>query len=193
MGEAVRRAIDAVAHGATLGEIAEVLAGREAARPEATPLRITRLAESFERLRREVEEKFAAEKRRVRIFLANMGPIPQHKPRADFARGFFEVAGFEMIGNEGFPGVEAAAEAALASGAQVVVICSTDATYPDYVSELTRRVKAAKPETTVIVAGKQAAEATATFDAAGVDDYIHVRANCYEINRKLHEKYKVTK
>ena len=192
-GDAVDLAVDAVVGGATLGQLFEVLAGREAARQEATPLRITRLAESFERLRREVEEKFAAEKRRVRIFLANIGPIPQHKPRADFARGFFEVAGFEMIGNEGFPGVEAAAEAALASGAQVVVICSTDATYPDYVPELTRRVKAAKPETTVIVAGKQAAEATATFDAAGVDDYIHVRANCYEINRKLHEKYKVTK
>jgi methylmalonyl-CoA mutase len=188
-GNAVERAIDAATHGATLGEIAEVLAGREAARPEARALKITRLAESFERLRREVEEKFAAEGRRVRIFLANMGPIPQHKPRADFSRGFFEVAGFEMIGNDGFENAEAAANAALASGAPVVVICSTDATYPDYVPDLTRRIKTARPETTVIVAGKQAAEITEVFNAAGVDDYIHVRANCFEINRKLHEKY----
>ncbi|MDR2788331.1 MAG: acyl-CoA mutase large subunit family protein [Candidatus Accumulibacter sp.] len=188
-GDALELAIDAVVGGATLGELFEVLARLDADRPAAPPLRIARLTESFERLRREVEKKFAEEGRRVRIFLANMGPIPQHKPRADFSRGFFEVAGFDVLGNEGFPTVEAAAEAVSASGAPVVVICSTDATYPDYVPELTRRVKAARPEVTVIVAGKQSPEATEAFNAAGVDDYIHVRANCYEINRKLHEKY----
>ena len=84
---------------------------------------------------------------------------------------------------------EEAADAALASGAPVVVICSTDATYPDYVPTIAQRIKAAKPDITVIVAGKQPAEVTETFNAAGVDDYIHVRANCYEINKKLQEKY----
>ena len=33
----------------------------------------------------------------VKVFLANMGPIPQHKPRADFSTGFFEVGAFEVI------------------------------------------------------------------------------------------------
>ena len=37
-----------------------------------------------------------------RIFLANMGPIPDHKPRATFAAGFFEAGGIETIGNDGF-------------------------------------------------------------------------------------------
>ena len=188
-GDAVDPAIDAVANGATLGNIFEVLAALDAGRPSATPLKITRLAESFECLRQRVETKFAEEGRKIRIFLANMGPVPQHKPRADFSRGFFEVAGFEVIGNEGFETADAAAEAALASGAPVIVICSTDATYPDYVSALTQRVKGEKPEITVIVAGRQSPEATEAFNAAGVDDYIHVRANCFEINRKLHDKY----
>jgi methylmalonyl-CoA mutase len=188
-GDAVDLAVEAVAGGATLGQLFEVLASLDASWPEAAPLGIARRAESFERLRREVETKFVEKGRRVRVFLANMGPIPQHKPRADFSRGFFEVAGFEMIGNEGFENAEAAAEAAFAAAAPVVVICSTDATYPDYVPDLTRRIKAARPEVTVIVAGKQSPEATEAFDAAGVDDYIHVRANCLEINRKLHDKY----
>ncbi|MDR1934653.1 MAG: acyl-CoA mutase large subunit family protein [Candidatus Accumulibacter sp.] len=189
-GDALELAIDAVDSGATLGELFEVLAGldRDGERPAATPLKIMRRAESFERLRQQVESTFARTGKRLRVFLANMGPIPQHKPRADFSIGFFEVAGFEMLGNSGFETVDAAAGAALASGAPVVVICSTDATYPDYVPDLTRRVKAAKPETTVIVAGKQPPEVTEAFNAAGVDDYIHVRANCYEINRKLYEK-----
>ncbi|MDR1462750.1 MAG: acyl-CoA mutase large subunit family protein [Azoarcus sp.] len=188
-GDAVERAIDAVVSGATLGEIFEVLAALDLERPSAPSLKIARLAESFERLRQQVEATYAADGRRVRIFLANLGPIPQHKPRADFSRGFFEVAGFEVLGNDGFETADAAAEAALASGAPVVVICSTDATYPDHVPALTRRVKAAKPEITVIVAGRQPPEVVETFNAAGVDDYIHVRANCFEINRKLHDKY----
>ena len=188
-GDAVELAIDAVANGASLGEVFEVLATRDGDRPTAPQLRITRLAESFERLRRQVEAKFSADGVRVQIFLANMGPIPQHKPRADFARGFFEVAGFDVVGNDGFETADAAADAALASGAPVVVICSTDATYPDYVPALAARIKAAKPEMTVIVAGKQPPDVTEAFNAAGVDDYIHVRANCFELNKKLHEKY----
>jgi methylmalonyl-CoA mutase len=188
-GDALESAIDAVAGGATLGELFRALTGLDADRPSAPPLKITRLAESFERLRRRVEAKFAEEGRKVRVFLANMGPIPQHKPRADFSRGFFEVAGFDVLGNEGFETAEAAADAALASGAQVVVVCSTDATYPDYVPALAARVKAEKPETTIIVAGRQSPEATEAFNAAGVDDYIHVRANCFEINKKLYDKY----
>ena len=188
-GDAVELAIDAVANGASLGEVFEVLATRDGDRPSAPQLKITRLAESFERLRQQVEAKFSADGVRVQIFLANMGPIPQHKPRADFARGFFEVAGFDVVGNDGFETADAAADAALASGAPVVVICSTDATYPDYVPALAARIKAAKPEMTVIVAGKQPPDVTEAFNAAGVDDYIHVRANCFELNKKLHEKY----
>lgn len=187
--DAVELAMEAIGSGATLGDLFEVLAGLDADRPTVKPLRITRLAEPFEHLRQRVETKFAREGRRVRVFLANMGPIPQHKPRADFSRGFFEVAGFEVIGNDGFDTAEAAAEAALAAGAPVVVVCSTDATYPEYVPPIVARIKAKNPGTTVIVAGKQSPEVTETFTAAGVDDYIHIRANCFEINSKLHENY----
>lgn len=182
-------AIEAVCAGATLGDLAEVLASLDADRPSAPRLAVSRLAESFERLRQQVEAGAASGGGRLRIFLANMGPIPQHKPRADFASGFFEVAGFEVLRNAGFETAETAADAALASGAPVVVICSTDATYPDYVPQLTARIKAVSPATTVIVAGKQPPEVTEAFNSAGVDDYIHVRANCYAINKKLYEKY----
>ena len=52
-----------------------------------------------------------------------MGPIPQHKPRADFSTGFFEVAAFEVIKNDGHETTADAAKAARESGADVVVIC----------------------------------------------------------------------
>jgi len=184
-GKAVEAAVAAIEGGATLGELSDAIAELDKTRETVNALCIHRASEAFEILRKNTENSA----NKLKIFLANMGPIPQHKPRADFSCGFFEVAGFEMLNNNGFETADAAADAALASGAPVVVICSTDATYPDYVPAVVTRIKAAKPEVTVIVAGKQAADVEKEFVAKGVDDFIHVRANCYEINKKLQEKY----
>lgn len=42
-----------------------------------------------------------------------MGPIPQHKARADFVTSFMQVAAFEVVTNNGFPTVEEVVKAAL--------------------------------------------------------------------------------
>ena len=53
-----------------------------------------RAAEPFEALRAKSDEYLSENGHRPRIFLANIGPLPNHKPRADFTVGFFEVGGF---------------------------------------------------------------------------------------------------
>ena len=146
----------------------------------APKLEQVRAAEPFEKMRNAV---WAAEKR-PQIFLANMGPVRQHKARADFSTGFFDVGGFEILSNAGFKDVPAAAEAALASGAEIVVICSTDDTYPEIVPALTQAIKAAKPQTQVVLAGYPT-EYVEAFKAAGVDEFIHIKANCYAVNKAL--------
>jgi methylmalonyl-CoA mutase len=186
---AMDAAIEAIQNGATLSELFEIVADLGDERLAVRPLKISRAAKTFEILRTHMDQFLDKTGKRLQIFLANMGPIPQHKPRADFTCGFFEVSGFEMLNNSGFESSEAAADAALASGASIIVICSTDATYPDYVPAVVSRIKEAKPEATVMVAGKQSADIEKSFIAAGVDDFIHVRANCYELNKKLQEKY----
>jgi methylmalonyl-CoA mutase len=127
----VETAIAAAAAGATLGELTRALRVHDGARPTITPVALARAAEPFEALRarsRAVRER--AGERATRVFLANLGPPRQHKARADFAQAFFEVGGFQVVANNGFPTPEAAAAAALESGAAAVVICSTDETYP---------------------------------------------------------------
>jgi methylmalonyl-CoA mutase len=119
--------------------------------------------------------------------MANIGPIPQHKPRADFSTGFLEVGGFEMIKNNGFATADEAAKAAVESGAPMVIICSTDDTYPDVVPSITRQVKEANPNAQVILAGYPADQIEA-HKAAGVDEFIHLRANCYETLVRLQKK-----
>ena len=140
-------------------------------------LPIQRGAEPFENLRAAVS---ASDKRKV--FLANMGPLRQHKARADFSTGFFQPGGFEVLENRGFQTVDEAAAAATASGAPVVVICSTDDTYPEIVPALAGKLKAANPATCIIVAGFPKDHIDA-FKQAGVDEFIHIRANCFEVLR----------
>lgn len=185
--EQVEAAIEAAAAGATLSELARTLWAKSEADPAITPLQMHRVSELFEELRKAAEAYKARTGKRPQIFMANMGPIPQHKPRADFSMGFFEVGGFEMLKNNGFATVDEAAAAALASGAPVVVICSTDDTYPELVPPLTQQLKAANANIRVILAGYPK-EQVESFKAAGIDEFIHVRANCYAILSSLQQE-----
>ena len=79
------------------------------------------------------------------------------------------------------PSTEEAAEAAVKSGALVAIICSTDDTYPELVPPLAKKIKADKPEMVVMLAGAPAPEYEAIYREAGVQEFIHVRANCYAV------------
>ena len=56
---------------------------------------------------------------------------------------------------------------------------------PITVPELARKIKAAKPDTTVLLAGATAPEYKDAYLEAGVEDFIHVKANCYDILSKI--------
>ena len=186
----VTAAIAAAEAGATLPELMTSLA--KSATGEATTVTaITphRWSERFEALRKRTENYVKThDGANVRIFLANMGPIPQHKARADFTRGFLQVGAFDVLMNDGFKTVEEAAAAAKESGADACVICSTDATYPDIVPALAPKLHEALPDATVYLAGTAPADLLETYKNAGIDDYISVRANCYKILDFLQKK-----
>jgi methylmalonyl-CoA mutase len=116
-----------------------------------------------------------------------MGPIPQHKGRAEFATGFFGVGGFEVVSNDGFATPEEATNAARAAGAAIVVICSTDATYPELVPPLTKLLKTANPTVNVVLAGYPPDQIEA-HRAAGVDEFIHIRSDVYATLQQLLQK-----
>ena len=146
-----------------------------------------RWTEQFEALRVKTEEHTAKTGEKFKVFLANMGPLSQHKARADFTTGFMEVGGFEVLKNDGFDSIEAAAEAAIASGAQAAVICSTDDTYPDLVPPLARAIKAKAPHMLVLLAGLPAPEFKDAYTEAGMDDCIHIKADCLSMIRKIQQ------
>nr|VFK34872.1 MAG: methylmalonyl-CoA mutase [Candidatus Kentron sp. MB]VFK77014.1 MAG: methylmalonyl-CoA mutase [Candidatus Kentron sp. MB] len=186
--DVVETAIMAASAGATLGEIGKTLAAEDTFDTVMKPIRIHRGAEIYEALRQAAKDYEDKNGEPPKVFSANMGPIPQHKARADFSRGFLEVGGFHIIGNDGFQTVEDAAKAAKDSGAKIVVICSTDKTYPDLVPPLVKLIKDNDPKTTVLLAGypKDLVEG---FKQAGVDDFIFLGGNCLGLMQKLQETF----
>jgi methylmalonyl-CoA mutase len=164
--------------GATLGEVREILNEGNKEPLTIKPVVAHRWTEQYEELRQRTEKYCALTGDNVKVFLANMGPIPQHKARADFITGFMEIANFELLKNNGFPTTDECAEAAAASGADIAVICSTDDTYPEIVPPLARAIKGKAPGMTVFLAGAPKEDLKQSYLDAGVDDFINVRSNC---------------
>jgi methylmalonyl-CoA mutase len=183
----VEAAIQAALAGATLGEIAQAARANAKAGPTINAVHAHRGAQAFEALRQAAETYVARTGQRPEVFLATMGPLTQHKGRADFSTAFLGVGGFETIYPSGFSTPDEAADAALASGAKAVVICSTDATYPELVPPLVQKLKKASPDLIVLLAGYPADHVDA-FKAAGVDDFIHLAANCQALLSTLQKK-----
>ncbi|MEM8531372.1 MAG: methylmalonyl-CoA mutase family protein [Chloroflexota bacterium] len=179
-------AIEAALSGATIGELSQALSPKTDTLPSISPLHPYRIARSFEQIRDAVEAYTTNTGARPRAFLANMGPVAQHKARADFTTGFLQVAGIDVVTNLGFASVDEAAQAAIESDAPIVVLCSSDDTYPEIVPALVPQIKSARPDTVVLLAGYPV-EQIESYQSAGVDEFIHLRANARQVLARLLE------
>lgn len=157
---------------------------------EIQTFQAVRFAEPFEAMRLNALNYKDKNQAFPKVFFATMGPLKQHKPRADFSNDFFRVAGFEPIYPNGFSAVDDAISEFAKADAKCIVICSTDDTYPDIVPELTKKAKEIKADAKVIVAGYPVEHIDA-FKAAGVDDFIHIKADIYGVLSKLQNDLKI--
>ncbi|MDR1145941.1 MAG: acyl-CoA mutase large subunit family protein [Verrucomicrobiales bacterium] len=178
-------AVSAARQGASLGELTRALRAGDAARAKLTvsPLRITRASLGYEKLR-EACERAAAAGTPALVFQANLGPSRAYRARADWTTAYFNVGGLTVKADQDFNTIEDAAAAVKISGAKVVIICSTDDKYLEVVEPLAKLLKAADSGVTVLVAGAPGDNAT-KWQAAGVDDYVHVRTNNYAMLQQV--------
>ncbi len=144
-----------------------------------------RISAGFEELRLATEQFVKHGKKRPAVFLFTMGNLAMLRARAGFSANFFGCAGYDIIDNQGFSTIEEGVVSALASGAEVVVICSSDEEYSQIVPEITRKINEARDNIRIVVAGfpKDIIE---DLKKAGVDDFIHVRSNLLETLRSYH-------
>ncbi|MBR6441751.1 MAG: methylmalonyl-CoA mutase small subunit [Bacteroidales bacterium] len=148
---------------------------------EVKVLRPYRGAEAFEQLRLQTEKA----SHRPKVFLLTYGNLTMRKARAGFATNFFGVAGYEIIDNLGFATPEEGAKAALESGADVVVLCSSDDEY----AELTQPVcEMLKGKVKSLVLAGFPKEMVETYKGYGIDEFIHVKTNALECLSKFQKQ-----
>ena len=176
-------AVSACLFGANIQQIAKAF-GYPYEIQNIEPINEIRISQKFEEMRAEMLAYGEKNGSPIKVFLATMGPLKQHKPRADFSEAFFAVGGFAIERGAPFQSVEEAINAALASKAPIVVICSTDDTYPEIVPEFAKTIKEKNPSVKLILAGFPSDYIDA-FKSAGVDDFIHMKANVYQMNKSL--------
>ena len=173
----------AIRGGLTLGRMRKGFGLGDTPQERVEPLPSRRLAESYEQLRAASDRYREEHGQGPKLFLANIGPLRLHKARADFTRGFFEAGGFEVDYPRGFESAEAAAEAVVASAAGIAVVCGSDEQYIDHFEAFARAIKGRAPEVLVILAGHPG-ESEGSYREAGMDDFLWIRSNHYEMNRK---------
>lgn len=183
--EMLEQAVAAASAGATKMAIAMATGLTHAdGAPTVAPLPPRRAAEEYEALR-DASAAYAAKTGAAPAILQlNIGPSGRYRLRADWTASFFEASGFAIDGKRDFTGNDEAVAALVDSPAAIAVITSDDATYLEAVEPLAKAVKAAKPGVTLLVAGAPG-EQEAAWRAAGVDDFVNVRSNNYELNEQL--------
>ncbi|MCP4298078.1 MAG: methylmalonyl-CoA mutase [Proteobacteria bacterium] len=190
--EKIELSIQAAEAGATLGELVTVIQKEDGESLKVEPLIAERLSDEYEELRKKALAFKKRQGQSPQVFLANMGDLLQHKSRTDFVIDFLKPGGFEVVSPEGFDSAASASRAILESGLKIVVICSTDKTYPELVPEITRHVREVDAEILITLAGYPR-EQVDSFKAMGVDHFIHIKANNLELLKKFQAKVGVNR
>ena len=138
-----------------------------------------RAASDFEALRLATE----AASNRPKVFMLTIGNLAMRLARAQFSSNFFGCAGYEIINNLGFNTVEEGVDAALAKGADIVVLCSSD---DEYAELAPAAFKYLDGRAEFVVAGAPAC--TDDLKAVGINDFVHVRCNVLETLQAFNAK-----
>jgi methylmalonyl-CoA mutase len=142
-------------------------------------LSMKRAATDFEELRLATER--AAN--RPKVFMLTIGNLAMRLARAQFSTNFFGCAGYEIIDNLGFNTVEEGVDAALAKGADIVVLCSSD---DEYAELAPAAFKYLNGRAEFVVAGAPAC--MEDLKAVGITEYVHVRCNVLETLQAFNAK-----
>lgn len=178
--------------GASLAEVRAGLGRSETSKVSISKLTFPRAAEGYEELRSNVAKHEEETGKRPAIWLAKFGGPKQWTARAEFARGFFGVGGYEILENLG--GASTSDEALVAASetsAKVVVLCATDEDYVEIVPNFVSRLKQNRPDVHVILAGYPV-DRIEEYKQVGIDSFIHMRAECLTFLQELNQHLGIT-
>ncbi|MEN8153496.1 MAG: acyl-CoA mutase large subunit family protein [Acidobacteriota bacterium] len=174
--------------GATLQEVREAFLKTGSLQKEKIDkMEIKRLAFEFEKIRERVWSYNSSEGEELTITIAVAGPPGKIKPRIDFCRSFFEVAGIrgniiELKGNSEEMFVQLTE-----SRPKMIALCAPDGFYPELIPELVPLLKGKAEEPVLIMAGNPG-DKRKEFENMGIKFFIYLGADiAHTITQILNE------
>lgn len=169
---------------AVLG-VAPVTPPKEAATTLTTDaLPRIRLAEPFEALRDASDRVLAKSGARPKVFLANLGMLPDFTARATFAKNFYEAGGIEAVTNDGFKNWTEMIAAYKASDARLACLCSADKIYADEAPEAAKALTSAGA---IVHLAGHPGENEKNWRQAGVKDFIYMGCDALSTLQSAHD------
>ncbi|WP_417899704.1 methylmalonyl-CoA mutase subunit beta [Bacillus haimaensis] len=163
----------------------------ESAVIQVDPITPMTISQPFEILRYQAKEYTEKTGKKPSITMINLGSLASHKPRTDFAAGFFHVGGLSTISSPSFSSLQELV-AWLMNGLSTdyVCICGSDDTYENMLDDVLSLLK--NHPVKILLAGLPEAERQASLKKLGVTDFIHMKSNCYEQLTVIHQEMGLT-
>ena len=147
---------------------------------EFNTLSCKRAAEPFEKLRISVINS----ERKPKVFNLLYGNLAMRNARSGFSTNFFGVVGYDIV-SKPTDDIEQGCKDALKENPDILVLCSSDEEYPEFVKGALPILKGKVKH--IIVAGNPEDALKEEFNALGVTDYINVRTNALDSLTKYNE------
>ena len=155
---------------------------------KAPGVALGRLSEQFEELRLQTEKFYSETNHRPKVLLLSFGNLAMRKARASFTSNFFAIAAYEIIEIENVKSPEHAAQLMETHKAEIVVFCSSDDEYFDFVKQLNAIVELKTMDSKFIIAGAPQEDKDELMKI-GITDFVHARTNVLDTldsyNKKL--------
>jgi len=142
------------------------------------PVRLMRGATEFEEIRIAVDRSSY----RPSVFLMTLGNPVMRKARAQFSANFFGCAGYSIINNTGFETIDEGIDRAMKSGADIVVICSSDEEYPLFAPVIFKELRG---RAVIVIAGNPSC--TDELRKLGIENFIYTGLSMTDTLRRFNE------
>lgn len=155
------------------------------------PLNISRLAVPYENLRFQalrLQERTGSE---PSVGLICLGELKKHKARADFISGMLAAGGINANRSGEVHDLSSADEYIRSHNFKQYVICGDQEDYSEFGHEFAAEMKKNHPDATLYLAGLPEQSEAEMWKAAGIEDFIHLRSDAYQILNSLLQELEV--
>lgn len=149
-----------------------------------TALKTYRAAKPFEELRLRTQSLAKSRGKNLSAHLIPIGNKRMRKARATFSQNYLGCAGLQVKNHLGFESVEEAAKDISIDDADIFVLCSSDAEYPDLVADFCKKFG---NDSVLILAGYPK-DHLESFKEAGIDLFIYSGSNILETLSEVQDK-----